>query len=98
MPPYKVHILVCNDSDCSVKGSQQLYDTLKQLVKDRNLKQEVKVSKSTCLDDCEIGPNMLVYPSGIVYNGVKTENLEAILEAHLKRKAAPKLTHHKMLK
>jgi len=40
-------------------------------VKDKNLKEAVKVSKSTCLDDCEIGPNLLVYPKGIIYNGVK---------------------------
>jgi len=97
MKPYRLHILVCNDSDCTEKGSQKLYDNLKLLVKDKNLKEVVKVSKSTCLDDCEIGPNLLVYPKGIIYNNVKTENLENILNAHLKRKAASRLTHHKML-
>jgi len=91
-------VLVCNDSDCTAKGSQQLYDSLKQLVKDRNLKADVKVSKSTCLDDCEIGPNVLVYPKGIIYNNVKVENVETIIKAHLKRKIASNLTHHKMLK
>jgi len=91
-------MFVCNDSDCTAKGSQQLYDSLKQLVKDRNLKAEVKVSKSTCLDDCEIGPNVLVYPKGIIYNNVNTEKLETIIDAHLKRKVASNLTHHKMLK
>jgi len=98
MAPYKLHLLVCNDSDCSAQGSLQLYDNLKQLIKDRNLKKEVKLSKSTCLDDCEIGPNVLVYPGGIVYNNVKTESLETIINAHMKRKKASKLKHHKMLK
>jgi len=98
MTPYKLHVLVCNDYDCSAKGSQQLYDCLKQMVKERNLKEKVKVSKSTCLDDCEIGPNVLVYPKGIIYNNVSARNLETILDAHLKRKVASKLTHHKMLK
>ncbi len=91
-------MFVCNDSDCTAKGSQQLYDSLKQLVKDRNLKAEVKVSNSTCLDDCEIGPNVLVYPKGIIYNNVNAESLETIIDAHLKRKVASNLTHHKMLK
>ncbi|HKZ93886.1 MAG TPA: (2Fe-2S) ferredoxin domain-containing protein [Candidatus Bathyarchaeia archaeon] len=98
MTPYKLHILVCNDTDCADKGSQQLYDNLKQMVKDRNLKGTIKVSKSTCLDDCEIGPNVLVYPNGVLYNSVKTDNLETILEAHIKGKSAVKLKHHKMLK
>jgi len=68
---YRLHVLVCGDSECSTKGSQQLYDDLKKLVKDRNLKAVVKVSKSTCLDDCEIGPNVLVYLKGVIYNSVR---------------------------
>jgi (2Fe-2S) ferredoxin len=95
---YKLHILVCNDSDCSAKGAQQTYDNLKQLVKDRSLKEIVKVSKSTCLDDCETGPNVLVYPQGIIYNNVKTENLKTILESHLEGRTASRVKHHKMLK
>jgi len=98
LTPYKLHLFVCNDSDCTARGSQQLYDSLKQLVKDRNLKEVVKVSQSTCLDDCEIGPNVLVYPMGVIYNGVNPKNLETILDAHLKGRAARGLTHHKMLK
>jgi len=96
--PYKLHVIVCDDSDCSAKGSQQLYDDLKQFVKDRDLKKVVKVSKSTCLDDCKMGPNVLFYPKGIIYNSVKAENLETIIEAHLRHKVASKLTHHRMLK
>jgi len=98
MAPYKLHIPVCNDTDCEAKGSQQLYDNLKQIVNNQNLKQKIKVSKSTCLDDCEHGPNLLVYPEGIVYNQVTIEKLETILKTHIKGKSAPRLKHHKMLK
>lgn len=94
---YRVHVLVCNDSDCVEKGSQALYDSLKKIVKDRNLKDEVKVSKSTCLSDCSIGPNLVVYPEGIIYNGVSEKNLESILNAHLKGKTTSRLVHHKFL-
>ncbi len=97
MKPYRLHILICNDSDCSEKGSQQLYENLKQLVKEKDLKETVKVSKSTCLDDCEIGPNLLVYPQGIIYNKVDAQDLEKILVAHLSGKKASTLEHHKML-
>ncbi len=97
MNPYRLHIIICNDSDCSEKGSQQLYENLKQLVKDKDLKETVKVSKSTCLDDCEIGPNLLVYPHGIIYNRVGAQDLEKILVAHLSGEKASALEHHKML-
>jgi len=97
MKPYKLHILVCNDSDCAPKGSQQLYEKLKELVNAGNLRDEVKVSKSTCLDDCENGPNILVYPKATLYNNVASEDLEKILDAHLKGKDVPKLQHRKML-
>lgn len=96
--PYKLHMLICNDSDCSATGAQQVYDCLKQIVKDHNLEKVVKVSKSTCLDDCETGPNLLVHPKGTIYNNVKTQDLKTILEAHLKGKVASHLQHHKMLK
>jgi (2Fe-2S) ferredoxin len=85
-------------TDCSQKGSLQLYESLKQLVKDKNLKDEVKVSKSTCLDDCETGPNVLVYLKGITYNKVTVANLEDIINAHSKQKQFSDMPHHKMLK
>lgn len=97
MKPYRLHMIICNDSDCSERGSQQLYENLKQLVKDKDLKETVKVSKSTCLDDCEIGPNLLVYPQGIIYNKVEAQDLEKILTAHLNGEKASTLEHHQML-
>lgn len=98
MKRYRLHILACNDSDCSSLGSEQLYQRLKELVKDKGLKVEVKVSKSTCLGDCESGPNVLVYPEAILYNKVTLDDLEKIVDAHLKGKKVSSLPHHKMLK
>lgn len=95
--PYRLHILVCNDSDCTAKGSQLLYEGFKRIVKERSLKDEVKVSKSTCLSDCSIGPNVVVYHEGVLYNGVSEKDLETIINAHLKGKTASKLRNRKFL-
>jgi (2Fe-2S) ferredoxin len=88
---------VCNDSDCAEKSSQALYESLKRIVGERNLREKVKISKSTCLDDCSIGPNVVVYPQGIIYNGVSEKDLEDIVNAHLKGRSMSKLAHHKFL-
>ena len=98
MAPYRLHILVCNDSDCAAKGSKQLYDTLRQMIKDRNLTKDVKVSQTTCLDDCEYGPNVLVYPQGMLYNSVDTERLKTILDASLQGKPPTGTKHRKMIR
>jgi len=94
---YRLHLLVCNDSDCAEKGSQQLFESLQKIVKERNLREKVKVSKNTCLDDCTIGPNVVVYPRGIIYNEVSVQDLETIINAHLKGRSASRLAHHKFL-
>ena len=90
-------MLVCEDSDCVSKDSQQIYEGLKRLVNEKKLREEVKVSKSTCLDDCESGPNVLVYPQGIIYNRVSEKDLERIVNAHLEGKSASRLAHRKFL-
>ena len=38
----------------------------------------------TCLGPCTLGPTVLVYPDGVWYSGVKVEDVEEIVEEHLK--------------
>jgi NADP-reducing hydrogenase subunit HndC len=34
---------------------------------------------------CAIGPNVAVYPEGVVYHGVELADVDAIVEEHLRR-------------
>jgi (2Fe-2S) ferredoxin len=37
-----------------------------------------------CLDRCEFGPNMVIYPEGVWYRYESQQDIDEILETHLK--------------
>ena len=43
----------------------------------------VQVTASGCIGPCNMGPNVLVYPEGVMYQGVKTEDVGTIIDEHL---------------
>ena len=44
----------------------------------------VRANKSGCLDQCELGPNVVVYPEGVWYHFESQSDIDEILETHLK--------------
>lgn len=46
----------------------------------RGLKGQVRANKSGCLDACEMGVSMVIYPQGAWYLGVTPEDVEEIIE------------------
>lgn len=45
--------------------------------------EQVRVNASQCLDRCELGPTMVIYPEGIWYTYRTREDLDEILERHI---------------
>ena len=84
------HIFVCiNDrSDKSMKScGQNGLEIRNQLVKkvhENDLGEKVRVNKSGCLNACELGPVLVVYPSGIWYKNVGLKHTEEIIEKSIK--------------
>ena len=63
----KAHLLVCcrqrdGKPCCSSKGAEELVTNLKSWVKNNGLKDEIKVTKSSCLGHCENGITATLYP------------------------------------
>lgn len=92
MKPYSHHIFVCLGKRCVKRGSEELLDSLKKLVKKRGLKEQVRVSRSGCVKACketdtegEFSPILIVYPDGVWYKNVRKEDLPDILESHTKK-------------
>lgn len=91
MSRYRLHVFVCENvrspdnprGSCGQKGSAKLREALKAEVKKRGLGADVRVNAAGCLDGCEHGPTMVVYPEAVWYGGVKPEDLPDILEQHL---------------
>ena len=44
----------------------------------------VRINASGCLDRCELGPAMVVYPEGVWYKYESEADVDEILESHLK--------------
>lgn len=84
--PYRTHVLVCvNDREgarasCADHGGVDIREYLKKEVADRGWTPRVRVSQTGCLGLCAKGPNVIVYPEGIVYHSVTPEFAPSIVE------------------
>ncbi len=85
--PHPKLVLVCTNcredksrKSCGDCGGVEIRDKLKAMVKERKLKGKIRVSKSGCLDRCEQGPNIMVFPDNVWYLEVQESDLETILD------------------
>jgi (2Fe-2S) ferredoxin len=92
MPPFKRHVFVCENvrppghpkGCCADKGSAELRAALKSAVGEEGLAGEVRVNKAGCLDACEYGASVVVYPEAVWYGGVTLQDVPEIIQSHLK--------------
>lgn len=83
----KHHILVCASfrvageakGVCHRKESGSLLQYLQSELSDRDM-DDVMVSSTGCLNLCEHGPVMVVYPEGCWYGEVNEAKIDAVLE------------------
>ncbi len=79
----KKHVLVCTASHCAQKGANEVVGKLRLEIVRRGLDSEILINNCGTIDLCDVGPNIVVYPDNIIYRGVTTKDLPAIIE-HLK--------------
>jgi NADH:ubiquinone oxidoreductase subunit F (NADH-binding)/(2Fe-2S) ferredoxin len=80
MTYFRSHILVCNDPECTQKGSMKIYDQLKKELADRGLTNEVQVLDTPRIGNCEIGPEIMVYPEGFHYVNLDIKDISYLVE------------------
>ena len=87
---YKKHIFICTNQrtaggrpSCGEQHGLELVAAFKKLIKDRGLSVGMRAQKAGCLDVCELGPSVVVYPEGVFYGGVQIEDVEEIVSEHL---------------
>lgn len=85
------HVFVCTQGrppghprgSCSDKGCAEVGETLWAAMTERNLFGKIAATSCGCIGPCDLGPNLLVYPEGVMYTGVKKEDVNEIIEKHL---------------
>lgn len=89
-PPlyYRRHVFCCVNMRasghprgcCSTKGAIKLRAHMKARAKGLP---GVRVNAAQCLDRCERGPTVVIYPEGVWYSVRTTEDVDEIVETHL---------------
>ena len=91
MPSFEHHVFVCHNvrpagaprPSCTSDGVSPLFAALQQQSKAAGLSATVRINKSLCLDQCEHGPTVVVYPEAVWYGRVQPEDAAEIVSEHL---------------
>jgi len=79
------------DPDCLSKGAHEIEDTLQDELVSQGLIDEVQVLETSRIGSCFNGPELMVYPEGVHYVGLTTDDVPYLVEEHfLKGRIAQK--------
>jgi (2Fe-2S) ferredoxin len=89
---YRAHIFCCTNRRpaghprgcCAERGSEELRDYMKDQAKKLGLK-DVRVNMAGCLDRCELGPCIVIYPEGVWYSVRDKADIDEVLNVHVKQ-------------
>jgi len=89
-PPYPRHLFVCTNRRpegspkgcCASKGGEDLRFEFKKELDAQGVK-GVRANGAGCLDACERGVAVVVYPEGVWYQGVSKDDVRELVREHL---------------
>ncbi len=87
---YKKHLFICTNQRpagsrvcCGEAAGLALVAAFKKQIKDKGLNAEIRAQRAGCLETCELGPSVVVYPEGVFYGRVQLDDVEEIVAEHL---------------
>lgn len=91
MPKPEKHVFLCSQSrppghprgSCGDKGCREVMDEFMAQYNRRQCFDKIAVTMTGCIGPCNMGPNVLVYPEGVMYGKVTKEDVSAIFDEHL---------------
>ena len=91
MSYYQRHVFFClNERDdgsacCANHHAAEMQKHAKSRIKELDLNGEgkIRINKSGCLDRCQEGPCVVVYPDGVWYTYVDVHDIDEIIDRHL---------------
>ncbi|HVO89633.1 MAG TPA: (2Fe-2S) ferredoxin domain-containing protein [Casimicrobiaceae bacterium] len=92
MSYYRRHVFFCcnqraaPEKCCANEDALAMQQYAKERVKSLGLsgKGSVRINKAGCLDRCEEGPVLVVYPEAVWYTYVDRDDIDEIIERHIR--------------
>ena len=90
-PGYDRHVFVCMNQRrdghprgcCAARGGGPVRARLKALIVEHGLKGKVRANQAGCLDYCEHGVVLVIYPEGVWYGAVTEADVDEIFTRHV---------------
>lgn len=92
-PYFQHHVFFClnqrdkseNRPSCANCGAKAAQEHAKRRIKELRLSGQgkIRINKAGCLDRCEEGPVMVIYPEGTWYTYFDTDDIDEIIDSHL---------------
>ncbi len=93
MSSFYKHVFFCTNQRedgqdcCNNFGARKMRDYVKDKVKALGIstrKNSIRINSAGCMDHCDQGPVLVVYPEGVWYTYAGESDLDEIIEEHLK--------------
>ncbi|MGB9152171.1 MAG: (2Fe-2S) ferredoxin domain-containing protein [Alphaproteobacteria bacterium] len=89
---YQSHVFCCTNRRpeghkkgcCASKGSEELRNYMKKRAGEMGLA-STRINGAGCLDRCEFGPAIVIYPEGVWYSPKNEADIDEILTVHLQQ-------------
>ncbi len=90
-PYFEQHVFICMNQRedgrpcCGARGAQAAQKHAKSRLKalDLNGEGKIRINQAGCLDRCEEGPVLVIYPQGTWYTYFDTQDIDDIIDTHL---------------
>lgn len=90
-PYYQQHVFFCMNKRedgrpcCADQGAEVAQKHAKKRIKQLGLNghAKIRINQAGCLDRCEEGPVLVIYPEGTWYTYVDTADIDDIIDSHL---------------
>lgn len=90
-PYFERHVFFCLNkredgrNSCGDHGAEKAQKHCKRRIKDLNLSGagKIRINQAGCLDRCEEGPVLVIYPEGTWYTYVDNSDIDDIIDSHL---------------